>query len=313
VGTGQFRHVFPQHRERTASANDADCVHPESDWLMLAAENGLPTAVVLAVLVAAASVRALRDATRMRARPLRTACVVAALVVALHGIFDVPGHRIGLAWSACLMFALALPMPAAGGRGPWRWPWRLLGLGVLAAGVFLGRAEWGGGRGLAADEAARLATRARAMFDAERAIALAAEASGRTHQPAAAVDPLEDALVLMERAIAITPMDARLHGLRGGIALAFDDKDALVERSFAIQRLLEPTWVDLPLRQAQSWSEIDAVRTAELLRETRRRADWMEARFPGGAGGLVATRERVRNAASHSPGLREAAAKAWPE
>jgi hypothetical protein len=70
------------------------------------------------------------------------------------------------------------------------------------------------------------------------------------------VDPLELALSELESALRIAPLDPRLHGLHGMLALHFDDKDSQVEADFARQRLLSPRWVRLPLVQAEGWKRI---------------------------------------------------------
>ena len=52
VGLGLFRYVFPQYQIRSASTSRS--IHPESDWLKLAAEAGWPAALLLAGGVLAA-------------------------------------------------------------------------------------------------------------------------------------------------------------------------------------------------------------------------------------------------------------------
>jgi hypothetical protein len=77
---------------------------------------------------------------------------------------------------------------------------------------------------------------------------------------------------LLERAIPGQPLDARLHGLHGMLAIHFDDKDARVRDDFRRQRLLAPGWVRLPLVQAEAWKNIDGEESVRLWRLALERA-----------------------------------------
>jgi hypothetical protein len=89
---------------------------------------------------------------------------------------------------------------------------------------------------------------------------------------AGAGDPLEAGLGKLAEASALTPLEPRIRGLEGVLALHYDDKDEQARRAFAIQRLLEPTWVELPLIQADSWLKIDAGETGALWKLAMERA-----------------------------------------
>lgn len=68
----------------------------------------------------------------------------------------------------------------------------------------------------------------------------------------------------LERALEIQPLDQRLHGLHGILALHFDDKDKEAEEDFQRQRLLAPNWGSLPLVQAEAWKNIREEETLRL-------------------------------------------------
>ena len=303
VGPGQFALVFPQYRNFTSAANQARCLHPESDWLMMLAEAGWPAALCLAAGVAAVFVAA-TQATRLgRTRFLRLGCLVAALVLCLHGIFDVPGHRIGLAWSAALLLSMSLRAPVRESHNlpessRWsRWSWRALGLVLLVAGVGLLHAQWTGTPRLPSVVVNRLMQEAKALYDADQAAYDLAKAEGRDYQPPPAEDRLEAALERTAQVIRVEPLAPHPHFIRGALALHFDDKSAIAIQAFAIQRRLVPTWVELPLDQARAWMDQDSQQTLALWTEAMQRAAAEEARFPNSPVGTTHTYQNVLQAA----------------
>ena len=133
LGLGNFPQIFPQYREASRSASAI--IHPESDWLWLGAELGIP-GLLFAVLGLVGLWRALgRDQPR-RVSLSRSGILSALLVFLIHTLVDVPGHRLGTILSAFLLFSMALnrsdsvlpktPLPQAF--------WRGLGLLLVGAG-----------------------------------------------------------------------------------------------------------------------------------------------------------------------------------
>ncbi len=133
-GLGHFEYVFPHYRED--SLIGARVLHPESDWLMVAAETGLPTVVVLLVAVGwylAKSWRARKDGDGL----LRWTVASAIGATLAHGVIDVPWHRPALGG---FLFFLALASVPASGKplhNPrlWRAAQILAGVGVVAVGA----------------------------------------------------------------------------------------------------------------------------------------------------------------------------------
>lgn len=283
VGAGQFATVFPQYRRHTTVANDSDCAHPESDWLWLAAETGVPATLALLALAGVAAWYALRHTLNGRRRALRAGCLAGALLLAIHAFFDVPGHRIPLAWAAALLFSLSLPAPdETRSRRPPGWPLRLAGAAVLAAGVWLLGSAYSLAPppALVAGPAAR--TEAQRLFREDRELQLATEAAGKTYEPPPGQDRLEQALALLKRTAATLPLDRRLWRLRGFLALHFDDPDYdnFAKRAFAIERALDPTWVRGPLEQGLAWAPIDPEQAASLWAEALARARQLDRQHP---------------------------------
>ncbi len=281
-GPGQFSFVFPQYRDRSAVAGRTRHLHPESDWLWLAAEAGVPAGGLLAVLVAAVGFGSWRGLSAGRSRSIRAGCLVAALMLAFHGFFDVPGHRVPLAWSAALLLGLSLHPPAGGGRNPNRPFARIAGGVVLAGGLWLLFAQGSASREPVIIRGDRAVAEVSELYQMD----LAARAEGRLPPANPANDPLGKALLILETAVRDLPLDLRLHHLEGAIALQFDASEAVVERAFAIERALDPVWPGIPLRQAVAWSSVDPRRAGELSAEIQRRAarlDAKDVRAPHGA------------------------------
>ncbi|MFM6174973.1 MAG: O-antigen ligase family protein, partial [Sphaerospermopsis kisseleviana] len=139
VGIGQFAAVFPQYV--AASASHAPVVHPESDWLMAAAESGVPFAVCLALIVVWFGRCCWRGLPREGGLQRWTAAS-AVLAVVVHGLVDVPWHRVQLGWFFLIIAAVAVPIEKSGARGPsvlLRVVTVALGVALVASGAWLAR------------------------------------------------------------------------------------------------------------------------------------------------------------------------------
>ncbi len=305
IGAGQFSYVFPQYRHHSLNRNDSDIYHPDNDWLWLLAETGPVATLAFAALVMLACRKSLRGILRGRDRALRSGCFLAALVVPLHGLFDVPGHRLTLAWSAAFLFCLSLGPPDAGRvrRTVAGWPLRGLAVLMLVAAAVLARAQWAGGAPPARVAAQVAVNQAMTLYRRDLALQEAARSRGETYQPEPSADLLEQALAGLERGAERVPLDREIPHLAGLLALQFDDKLAVAERAFAIERALDPNWVSGPLLQAAALGKFSPARTAELWREGLRRAARVDRVKPGTVWGTAYTLERIRTSARGKPEL----------
>ena len=317
VGPWQFRYVFPQYRLKSVEPNDSTAFHPESNWLWLAAESGIAAAFCLLIALVLASTRALKDALHGHSRAVRVAGIIAALLVPIHGLVDVPGHRIGIAWTAALLLALSLRPPSgevseatAGARNTAIWTWRLLGLAVLGSGILLGQAGINGKPILTLEKARDLNLKAERMYMEDQAAYEKAAATGTKYDPAAADDPLEMALDHASQASMALPLDPYFYHLNGNLALHYDDKSRIVERAFAIESRLAPTVVGVTLRQAAAFSASHVLRTKSLWAESLRRAAILDQQVSSPHWGTHITFERILQTARKSPELASAALEA---
>lgn len=137
AGIGQFSYVFPQYRKDSARA--ANVLHPESDWLMVAAESGVPSMVVLAGLFCwfVAVCWKSRSASGGMLRWTAASAVIAA---ALHGIIDVPWHRVSLGWFLLAIASSSVPSSRHVARAPGlsRFLFVLGGFALMAAAGWIG-------------------------------------------------------------------------------------------------------------------------------------------------------------------------------
>ncbi|MCF7734540.1 MAG: O-antigen ligase family protein [Akkermansiaceae bacterium] len=315
VGAGQYRYVFPQYRERSAVRNDSESYHPESDWLWMAAEAGVPATLALAALVLLGAWKSLRSIRSGRQRAVRGACLIAAMLVAIHGIFDVPGHRITLAWSAVFLFALSLHCPTASASpaAPRAWPFRLAALPVLLLAGLLLHSQWGAGYQPAVVAGDAACGRAMALYQQDQTLQKEATAAGKTHDPPAGEDLLEQAVTGLKQATRDAPMDRRLYHLRGYITLYFDDLEAETNQAFEIERALDPTWIKGPLQQATAWSRTSPRQTELLWQDALQRAGWMDEHHPGSPYNRANTLKQIRHAARGNPQLEAIAERVHSE
>lgn len=254
VGAGQFRWVFPQYRQRTIGVNHAVALHPESSWLWLAAELGVPAALSILLLVGFlfwGAVREIRKPSH-RDRALRFGCLVAAAVVPLHGLFDVPAHRPSLYLASLLLFSLSRnPVESdSGASRPWRWPYLVLGVLLICGGVRLLGCSWFGWRSPHLIAAGEQLAKGRDLYEI---------VSDRDHQL-----PLFEGLALRneideisEEAMRDAPLDGRLYRLSALALRPLQYESGKTARHFAIDRQLTPSSVDIPLMHATASLQYD--------------------------------------------------------
>ncbi|MFM7181512.1 MAG: O-antigen ligase family protein, partial [Verrucomicrobiales bacterium] len=311
VGADQFRYIFPQYRVRSSTNNNSLCLHPESDWLWIATEFGIPAAVFLLLAVVFALPTAARGVMRGRDRAVRAACLAAAALLPIHGFIDVPGHRIALALAAAWLFSLALHSRPEAEDGsvdaPGRAPAsrRLWALPVLLVAGWMLWLQGGGGLGDRTTLFDRTRKEIERIYAQDWEARNAATARGETYEPSEAEDPLLPGLGLLEQAVAAMPLNRGLRCLQGALAYFFDEKTELARHAFAVERALDPRWVAGPLWQANAcdWClPDDAVALWDIAMQ---RAEWLESKDPGNHWGKSATWAHIRHAASKGQELKK--------
>lgn len=235
VGLGNFTALFPFFRH--ASVNQQTVLHPESDWLLLAAELGW----VGVALTLGCAFFLLRQAFPFAAgscRRLRGAAFAAAVAALLHGAIDVPGHRVGSALLALFVLVLAGNEAPAATLESWGAAAFSSMMGLLALGAALTLVQM-------PDDAAR----ARTLLSAGN---------------------FAQAEVLSDRALAQAPLDWRVYFTRAGAKACQGFRlDALAD--FRRARILEPHYAGLPFEEGQFWLQTQPALTLSVWRDAIRR------------------------------------------
>lgn len=279
-GLGQFESVFPQYRFHSARA--ARVLHPESDWLMVAAESGLPSAVLLFALV----VWFVLTCWRARAGgdgPLRWAAASAVSAAVLHGFVDVPWHRPSLGWLLLAVAAVSVPP----GKKLFSHPLAGRLLCALAGALLLG---WSSSLGY--NHYRRGSAPAPLRW----------ETLERQMRQLANDGKMQEAVGLAREAVAFFPLKHEAYYYLGGFLRYYDETDGEIDRIFQAGRLAEPVLPQPVADQARLWKPIDAERQIKLSVEAVRRAGMIDAREQtgGSTGSARAVEEAVRDAGTNT-------------
>ena len=283
VGAGQYQFIFPQYRNLTAKLNGNINVHPESDWLWIAAELGIPATVCLLIAVISAFALALSRIWNGRDRALRSALLAGAAIIVIHGIFDVPGHRLAILWTGTLFLGLALPLPARTRHPITKGISYLAACSVLIAGLRLSHISY--------TQASWFPLTTDVNFY-EKALAAYQDSCDSKKDSLQRFRDLTRAQKLAQQSIAIVPLDRKLRQLEGLCDIRmtrFDEAD----RQFFIEQALAPTWVELPLNQGLAWVQYSPERAADAWKEAFARADWMDRRHPQSLYGRKRTLQKI--------------------
>lgn len=262
VGLANFEAVFPFYR--VASASEERVLHPDSDWLMTLAEMGWP-GLLLAAAALAIALRAVFPLAPGSQRSLRGAAAIAAISFAVHGAFDISGHRpgtvfLGIAFAACALHSgeFRKPLPAIAAK--------LLRAGGLIL-ALLG--------GIVAGSAAGLwSLPTRGML----------EKLQHESQEALKIGDTPSAIDSASRAIALSPMRWQPYYQRAA-AEVLEQKLWDARLDFRRARFLEPFHANVPLSEAAIWWRTLPMASfaawREALHRTRRKPeDMLGAIFP---------------------------------
>ncbi len=254
VGLGQFQYVFPQYRWDSARA--AKVLHPESDWLQVAGETGIPSAMVLLVLVGWYFVRSWNGRCGSDGMLRWTAASATGAAVA-HGLIDVPWHRFALGWFIFVIALAGVPSSGLMLKRPVfaRLFFAALGGTLLAGGIFLAWEKYHG----------RVPAPYRwDVFNKQL------EQLGKEKRE----DEGEDA---SNEAIRAFPLRHEGYYWLAGYLRLFLDTENEVANATKAGRLVEPVLPRVAADQALLWPNLDPMREAEAWNEAVRRAAKIDA------------------------------------
>lgn len=241
TGLGNFEPAFAQIR--SASVSEYHVRHPESDWLWLASEIGIPGTLGLLALIGFSLRKIpLKRLPHVRSRHHLLHITAAIAVFQFIGLsfIDVPAHRIGTLLPAILLLGLAIAdtPPGAKRRTPdeeeIKGSPRPNPIMVLC-------------RKVALPAIPALATICWITLPgAHRANNLLEKAALETTSAA-------DSEVSIQRAISIQPLDWRGYFLSANRALSTGPNPREAQRNFQIARTLAPHAPSLPRQEARAW------------------------------------------------------------
>jgi len=249
IGLGNFEPVFAIFRD--VSVGDTRALHPESDWLWLWSEMGLP-AVILVLLGFALLARFVLPLNRGSNQRFRTACFIGALLCLFHGLVDVSGHRVGTAYAALFLFGLALHRPfrfAPSSAAPWIF--RALGVAFIAIGV-----TW-----TVAAKNKLLLPGSIGATNARHAASLANH--GRD---------FNRSIQLTTRALEWAPLDWQIYFVRALAEFGKGSTAPAALADFRRARFLEPNAYELPFEEGKVWLSSRPTLAVTAWREALRRA-----------------------------------------
>ncbi len=281
-GMGHFEFAFPHYRE--ASLSSSRVLHPESDWLMVAAESGIPAVLVLLGLVTCYFFRCWRG--RKESGGLLRWSAASAIGAALaHGAIDVPWHRPALGWFLLVVALVSLPAGAHALRWPSLWRSAQLTLGVLLifAGGYLG---WSG-----KTDRPPLAYRWAGYAGEMKALL----ATGK----------YDEGEFVAREAIGDFPLQYQAYYWRAAFLRMFEGTDGEMKQDVAAGRFAEPVLPRVAAEQAQVWEAVDELAEAEARAEAIRRAERIDSRV--GEGNLALGQlEIALRVAQQRPGVQSA-------
>ncbi len=267
VGLGNFAGLFEAFRHQSADA-PLRSIHPESDWLWLAAELGWP-ALLLVLIGCVLLGRRMWPERHSHDRPLRTAAALGVAAVAVHGLFDVSAHRLGTAMCGLFLVGLALPgqtdTPGTS-LGPVRNVWlpvlfRTLGVVFLVVG-----GVW------------TLEARRELLLPGAQGVArlkATALGQGMSHDYAEAQESVT-------RALAWAPLDWELYFVRAGAGVYLRHDLEATQADFRRARFLERCSPAAPMDEARLWAAVGQdPQAVNALLEACRRAPTRTGDFIG--------------------------------
>ena len=255
TGLGSYHLVYPFYAEKSLR-DRTTARHAESDWLTLCSEAGIPA---LLLVLAGGGFLALRI-PRLKLDsgkdwPVRWAFLSAFFAELMHGMVDVPLHKSELGWWILLLGGIGFAY-RCGDVKKQAWAMRcqrgifvLGGIGMIAIGCMMMKAQWWGGESFPPYAKAAEEGKIMKLFGAgDKASLVRSAAACRT-------------------AIRQYPMDASFYFQLGVLLLDLGESPDQCLSLFAVENSLSPHDPLAPLRQGKLMIPVDPVAATMLLKE----------------------------------------------
>ncbi|MGE9295091.1 MAG: O-antigen ligase family protein [Puniceicoccales bacterium] len=230
VGLGNFADTFTHYRNHSVSSNSI--IHPESDWLWIAAEMGVPGLSIMATLVFLLFWLIIPFGGD-RSAVIRGGALMAVVLLLIQSFFDVSGHRLGIILFGIWLYRLAIPKIKLDHHCKFpRWLWRLGGVAMLAI----------GGLWILADSTDTMLHSAVAKRELPKRVKAAMD-SGKSDSVSQSI----------KRALLFSPLDWQSYIHRAQADLYLTNDTSAARENFARARALEPVLVEPALYEGEVW------------------------------------------------------------
>lgn len=229
IGLGNFQYVFPQFREHSVLYGRV--LHPENDWLWVCSELGLGFTLVLFAGVFYGLFQSLKHQPSDRIS-YRSIAFIAVLIFLLHTFTDVPGHRLGTAFYAIFLFALASSHHERVESLVPIYLFRCVGLILICAGLL----------GLGSTALKWPLWHTARVAHSKRAILNAAQSKNA-----------DQALATIQKAKQSLPLHPLWYFQEGQVQLRLNTNYILAKKAFEAARALDPHAIHLPLQEGLLW------------------------------------------------------------
>lgn len=285
TGLGTYAYVYPFYAK--ASLGEAVALHPENDWLMLIAEAGIPC-FLFVLGMGVLLIRDMLPFKRSGTWPLRWGVISTALVAVLHGLVDVPVHKVELGWWVLVLAGLAFGNPVATVTRDTKDPeWVLQriifaigGAGFFALGGLLIGAQWFGLPPFPPYRAPIIVSQMRQLMDQGQSVA---------------------AVNLARSEIPLSPMSRGLYRELGYYEIRNGGDPVVADAVFLSERALTPGSAQVPLDQGRLWLSDDPLRAALLWGEALKKHKAIED--AGGYANTARFFEELLGQAREYPGI----------
>ena len=294
-GLGSFEFVFPQYKKESVKystfVNNAEVLHPESNWLDLSAEAGPISAIVLALSIIALLFFSYRKNRKSRSCQLCLASILGILCIIVHGIIDVPGQKIGIALSGTLLLGITFKPDRNNSKFVTKqaiFIYQICAIGIFSMGLCLIYSQWFNEKSILFSDHRSVIQKIDRLYKKSQDSAASAQIQEQKKHLLSAISLSEDAIKQM-------PLDPTFHFVRGNLYSQLAESDSKIKKSFAIASALDPQWTGAPLRQAKVWLFIDIKETRRLWADALIRADKINK------GSLRSTWTIILNQAKQNP------------
>lgn len=259
IGLGSYSMVYPFYADKSLR-DRTTALHPESDWLMLCSEGGIPSVVIVLAALGLLFMRIPRLKSYGGNWSLRWTFLTAFIIELLHGLVDVPLHRQELGWWVMLLGGIGFgskgSLEAARGIsfGIQRLLFVIAGIVMIGFGVLLIGAQFG-------------MAPAMPPFAVKKIQRHVLETFGDGTSP----DGVRGAIEELRKTILLHPMAHQLYYQLAVLMIAEEDRVDHAKELFTVQRALSPIDPDLPYEQGKTLIRLDPEGTAEYWNEALRR------------------------------------------